>query len=118
MEMSSFIKNPLIFGVLVGLLSLILLFLKEKMTVKDDKLKSSYLTYIQLFFASALPSGALAFLLYNRNVNFSHKQKPVLEEISIDGGSSLENELPKQPVNINTKSMRKSKIINTDIPNY
>lgn len=122
MEILSFIKNPLIFGVLVGILSLVLLFLKEKLTVKDNDQKSSYSTYVQLFFASFIPSTALAFLLYNRNISFSktqNKKITISENISQNGGDNSSQELFNDvPIERSAKPIKRSKQIYTDIPNY
>lgn len=89
MEIIVLLKNPIVFGFLVGLLSLVLLFIKDKLSTYDDKHKSTNLTYIKLFFASSLPAGILAYFLYNRNINFSNQQS--IPIINVPSLSSTEN---------------------------
>jgi len=70
MGFSHLIKNPLVFGALVGVLLCILLFLHDKFFAKRKEDKSSLGTYFKLFFAGFIVSAPLVFLLYNRDLSF------------------------------------------------
>ena len=78
MGFSHLIKNPLVFGALVGVLLCILLFLHDKFFAKSKEDKSSLGTYFKLFFAGFIVSAPLVFLLYNRDLSFKE----------VDGGKS------------------------------
>jgi len=70
MGFSHLIKNPLVFGAIVGVLLCILLFLHDKFLAKSKEDKSSLGTYFKLFFAGFIISAPLVFLLYNRDLSF------------------------------------------------
>lgn len=70
MGLSHLIKNPLVFGAIVGVLLCILLFLHDKFLAKSKEDKSSLGTYFKLFFAGFIISAPLVFLLYNRDLSF------------------------------------------------
>ena len=78
MGFSHLIKNPLVFGAIVGVLLCILLFLHDKFISKSKEDKSSLGTYFKLFFAGFIVSAPLVFLLYNRDLSFKE----------VDGGKS------------------------------
>ena len=70
MGFSHLIKNPLVFGAIVGVLLCILLFLHDKFLAKSKEDKSSLGTFFKLFFAGFIVSAPLVFLLYNRDLSF------------------------------------------------
>ena len=70
MGFSHLIKNPLVFGALVGVLLCILLFLHDKFFAKSKEDKSGLGTYFKIFFAGFIVSAPLVFLLYNRDLSF------------------------------------------------
>jgi hypothetical protein len=70
MGLSHLIKNPLVFGAIVGVLLCILLFLHDKFLAKSKEDKSSLGTYFKIFFAGFIISAPLVFLLYNRDLSF------------------------------------------------
>ena len=70
MGFSHLIKNPLVFGAIVGVFLCILLFLHDKFLAKSKEDKSSLGTYFKLFFAGFIVSAPLVFLLYNRDLSF------------------------------------------------
>jgi hypothetical protein len=75
-------KNPIIFGVIVGLLLCLFLFIHDKLFCKKED-KSGFSVYLKLFMAGLLASGGMAWLLFNRNLRFSSS----LDVIEHKGGS-------------------------------
>jgi len=63
-------KNPIIFGVIVGLVLCLFLFIHDKLFCKKED-KSGFSVYLKLFMASFLASGGMAWLFYNRDLRFS-----------------------------------------------
>ena len=91
MGFSHLIKNPLVFGAIVGVLLCLLLFLHDKFFSKSKEEKSSLGTYFKLFFAGFIVSAPLVFLLYNRNLSF--KEVEAGSGRSISGGAVSDVEL-------------------------
>ena len=75
-------KNPIIFGVIVGLLLCLFLFIHDKLFCKKED-KSGFSVYLKLFMAGLLASGGMAWLLFNRNLRFSSS----LDVIEHKGGA-------------------------------
>ena len=63
-------KNPIIFGVVVGLVLCLFLFLHDKLFRKKEE-RSGFSGYLKLFIAGFLSSGGMAWLFFNRNLSFS-----------------------------------------------
>jgi len=63
-------KNPIIFGVIVGLVLCLFLFIHDKLFCKKED-KSGFSVYLKLFMAGLLTSGGMAWLFYNRDLRFS-----------------------------------------------
>ena len=63
-------KNPIIFGVIVGLVLCLFLFIHDKLFCKKED-KSGFSVYLKLFMAGLLASGGMAWLFYNRDLRFS-----------------------------------------------
>jgi len=91
MGFSHLIKNPLVFGAIVGVLLCILLFLHDKFFSKSKEDKSSLGTYFKLFFAGFIVSAPLVFLLYNRDLSF--KEVEAGSGRSISGGAVSDVEM-------------------------
>jgi len=91
MGFSHLIKNPLVFGAIVGVLLCILLFLHDKFFSKSKEDKSSLGTYFKLFFAGFIVSAPLVFLLYNRDLSF--KEVEAGSGRSVSGGAVSDVEL-------------------------
>lgn len=91
MGFSHLIKNPLVFGAIVGVLLCILLFLHDKFLAKSKEDKSSLGTYFKLFFAGFIVSAPLVFLLYNRDLSF--KEVEAGSGRSVSGGAVSDVEL-------------------------
>ncbi len=70
MGFSHLIKNPLVFGAIIGVLLCILLFLHDKFLAKSKEDKSSLGTYFKLFFAGFIITAPLVFILYNHDLSF------------------------------------------------
>jgi len=91
MGLSHLIKNPLVFGAIVGVLLCILLFLHDKFLAKSKEDKSSLGTYFKLFFAGFIISAPLVFLLYNRDLSF--KEVEAGSGRSVSGGAMSDVEM-------------------------
>lgn len=76
-------KNPIIFGVIVGILLCLFLFIHDKLFCKKED-KSGFSVYLKLFMAGLLASGGMAWLFYNRDLRFSSSGEKVIEQ---KGGS-------------------------------
>lgn len=63
-------KNPIIFGVIVGLVLCLFLFIHDKLFCKKED-KSGFSVYLKLFMAGLMASGGMAWLFYNRDLRFS-----------------------------------------------
>ena len=91
MGFSHLIKNPLVFGAIVGVFLCILLFLNDKFFSKSKEDKSSLGTYFKLFFAGFIVSAPLVFLLYNRDLSF--KEVEAGSGRSVSGGAMSDVEM-------------------------
>jgi hypothetical protein len=81
-------KNPIIFGVIVGIVLCLFLFLHDKLFRKKEE-KSGFSVYLKLFLAGFLASGSMVWLFFNRDLRFSSSASTVIEH---KGGSiELEN---------------------------
>ena len=70
MGFSHLIKNPLVFGAIVGILLCLLLFINDKFFAKSKEDKSGLGTYFKIFIGGFIVSAPLVFLLYNRDLSF------------------------------------------------
>ena len=71
-------KNPIIFGVIVGLVLCLFLFIHDKLFCKKED-KSGFSVYLKLFVAGFLASGSMAWLFFNRDLKFSSSGAKVIE---------------------------------------
>jgi hypothetical protein len=71
-------KNPIIFGVIVGIMLCLFLFLHDKLFCKKED-KSGFSVYLKLFIAGFLSSGSMAWLFFNRDLKFSTSGAKVVE---------------------------------------
>jgi high-affinity K+ transport system ATPase subunit B len=76
-------KNPIIFGVVVGLVLCLFLFLHDKLFRKKED-KNGFSVYLKLFMAGFLASGSMAWLFFNRDLSFSTSSAKVIDH---KGGS-------------------------------
>jgi hypothetical protein len=63
-------KNPIIFGVIVGIVLCLFLFIHDKLFYKKEE-RNGFSMYLKLFMAGFLASGSMAWLFYNRDLRFS-----------------------------------------------
>jgi len=92
-------KNPIIFGVIVGLVLCLFLFIHDKLFCKKED-KSGFSVYLKLFMAGLLASGGMAWLLFNRDIRFSSSASSVIEH----KGGALELDDVAKSVAQDTKS--------------
>ena len=71
-------KNPIIFGVIVGLVLCLFLFIHDKLFCKKED-KSRFSVYLKLFMAGFLASGSMTWLFFNRDLRFSSSASSVIE---------------------------------------
>ena len=76
-------KNPIIFGVIVGIVLCLFLFLHDKLFRKKED-KSGFSVYLKLFMAGFFASAPLVWLLFNRDLKFTNSGEKVIEH---KGGS-------------------------------
>ena len=84
-------KNPIIFGVIVGILLCLFLFIHDKLFCKKEE-KSRFSVYLKLFVAGFLASGSMAWLFFNRDLQFSSSATKVIEQ---KGGSTEVDDIAK-----------------------
>ena len=76
-------KNPIIFGVIVGIVLCLFLFIHDKLFRKKEE-KNGFSVYLKLFVAGFFASAPLVWLIFNRDLRFSSSGAPVIEQ---KGGS-------------------------------
>lgn len=140
MGLSHLIKNPLVFGAIVGVLLCILLFLHDKFLAKSKEDKSSLGTYFKLFFAGFIISAPLVFLLYNRDLSFKEVESSgksfsggAVSDVEMTSSSSSSDSISEVIEEVAKKvgggksssaaqrggggNGRRFKTMNTDVPN-
>lgn len=117
------IKNPIVFGAIIGLLLCLMLFIHDKLFIKDSEKKSSLATYFKIFFAGFVVSAPMVFLLFNRNLSFK-TQNTVECGSSEYGGEVSNNEISDviekvaETVKVSKHLKSGSKKVHTDEPNW
>jgi len=66
------LKNPVVFGAIVGVVLCLLLFAHDKFLIKKGEKKSGFATYFKIFLAGFVATTPLVFLFYNRNLSFKN----------------------------------------------
>ena len=139
MGFSHLIKNPLVFGAIVGVLLCLLLFLHDKFFSKSKEDKSSLGTYFKLFFAGFIVSAPLVFLLYNRDLSFKEVEAgsgrsvsgAAMSDVEMTSSSSSSDSVSEVIEEVAKKvgggkpssqrggsgNGRRFKTMNTDVPN-
>jgi hypothetical protein len=82
-------KNPIIFGVIVGIVLCLFLFIHDKLFCKKED-KSGFSVYLKLFMASFLASGGMAWLFYNRDLRFSSSASASTSTVVDHKGGSID----------------------------
>lgn len=109
MKILEHFKNPIFFGVAVGLIMLILFYLDSKISKKER----SKLDYIKLFLSTGAVSGGLQFLITN---SFTTQKggsniSPITEEPKVELNDENVSELI-------SKQARSYKKMHTDLPSW
>jgi hypothetical protein len=118
------IKNPIVFGAIIGLLLCLMLFIHDKLFIKDSEKKSSLATYFKIFFAGFVVSAPMVFLLFNRNLSFKTSNTSVECGSSEHGGEASNDEISDviekvaETVKVSKHSKSGSKKVHTDEPNW
>ena len=106
-------KNPIIFGVIVGLVVCLFLFIHDKLFRKKED-KSGFSVYLKLFVAGFFASAPLVWLLFNRDLRFSSSAEKVIEHkggsIEIDevsNSGALEAKMPHASVVEKVKGLKR-----------
>lgn len=93
MKIGELIKNPIVFGGVVGILLCLILFIYEKYLSKKTDDKSGFSTYFKLFLAGFIVTAPLVFLVFNRNLSFKTDATLPVEEVTtpvMSGGTNIE----------------------------
>lgn len=88
------LKNPIVFGAIVGLVLCLLLFLNDKFLLKKDEEKSGFATYLKIFLAGFIATAPLVFIFYNQDLSFSKKCSVSTQE----AGKALTEQLTENSV--------------------
>lgn len=78
MSLIEYLKNPIIFGVVAGVILCILLFIHDKMLRKPED-RSRFGTYFKIFLAGWITTAPLVWLLYNRDISFKKSKRTVIQ---------------------------------------
>ncbi len=78
------IKNPIVFGAIVGIVLCILLFCHDRFLTKKTDEKSKPITYVKIFFAGFVATAPLVFLFFNRNLSFKNPNAKSIESVIKD----------------------------------
>jgi len=79
-------KNPIIFGVIVGIILCLFLFIHDKLFRKKEE-KSGFSVYLKLFVAGFFASAPLVWLIFNRDLRFSSSSSSSSLATEHKGGS-------------------------------
>jgi high-affinity K+ transport system ATPase subunit B len=114
-------KNPIIFGVIVGIVLCLFLFLHDKLFRKKED-KSGFSVYLKLFVAGFFASAPLVWLLFNRDLRFSSSAEKVIEQkggsIEIDEVSNIVTSDTKLPHASVVEKVKGLKRCHADIPDW
>lgn len=78
------IKNPIVFGAIVGIVLCILLFCHDRFLSKKTDQKSGAITYVKIFFAGFIATAPLVFLFFNRDLSFKNPNVKSIESVVKD----------------------------------
>jgi len=95
-------KNPIIFGVIVGIVLCIFLFIHDKLFRKKEE-KSGFSVYLKLFVAGFFASAPLVWLFFNRDLRFSSSSHVIEQK-----GGSIEIDEVSNSVASEAKLAQKS----------
>jgi len=72
MALGDFIKTPIGFGVLSGIVMCVLLFIHDKLLVKGNEEKSGFGNYFKIFLAGFITTAPLVYLFFNKSLEISN----------------------------------------------
>jgi high-affinity K+ transport system ATPase subunit B len=114
-------KNPIIFGVIIGIVLCLFLFLHDKLFRKKED-KSGFSVYLKLFMAGFLASGSMAWLFFNRDLRFSSSASTVIEHkggaIELDDIANTVASETKVPVAAVVEKVKGLKRCHADEPDW
>lgn len=85
------LKNPIVFGALVGIILCLLLFAHDKFLNKKPEERSGFSTYAKIFLAGFIATAPLVFLFFNRDLSFSPKKtEKTLTEVTKKVSESID----------------------------
>ena len=114
-------KNPIIFGVVVGLVLCLFLFLHDKLFRKKED-KNGFSVYLKLFMAGFLASGSMAWLFFNRDLKFTSSSAKGIEHkggtVEIDEVSASLTSDAKIPTTSAVEKVKGLKRCHADEPDW
>ena len=122
---SDYIKNPIIFGVVVGVLLCLLLFIHDKVFVKKAEDKSGFGTYFKIFLAGWIATAPMVWLFFNRNLSFKvgeqkggEKIEQVVKQIVEDNEVDISETISAESIGGKMKKMKGLKRCHADMPDW
>ena len=122
-------KNPIIFGVIIGIVLCLFLFIHDKLFRKKEE-KNGFSVYLKLFIAGFCASAPLVWLFFNRDLRFSttpgiSPELSTTTSIELKGGSIEIEELKNNVVPdakiaqlSSVEKIKSSKRCHADMPDW
>ena len=125
MNISELIKNPIVFGAIVGVILCILLYLHDKLWAKPEN-KSGFATYFKIFLAGWVATAPLVWLFFNRNLSFTGQSggseqniQKVVQKIVDEGSVDVSEEVVSTgSLEFKPKKVRGPKRCHTDMADW
>lgn len=124
---SDYIKNPIIFGAVVGVVLCLLLFIHDKVFVKKSEDKSGFGTYFKIFLAGWIATAPMVWLFFNRNLSFSvgkaqkgggENIENVVQQIVEDNDLDISETVSAESIGGKLKKMKGVKRCHADMPDW
>jgi len=122
---SDYIKNPIIFGVVIGVLLCLLLFIHDKVFVKKVEDRNGFGTYFKIFLAGWIATAPMVWLFFNRNLSFKggeqkggEKIEQVIKQIVEDNEVDISETVSAESVGGKMKKIKGIKRCHADMPDW
>jgi len=120
---SDYIKNPIIFGVVAGVILCLLLFIHNRIFVKKVEDRSGFGTYFKIFLAGWITTAPMVWLFFNRNLSFGaqkggEKIEQVVKQIVEENEVDISETISAESVGGKMKKMKGLKRCHADMPDW